>query len=363
MKIIRTYILKEHLGPFVVILSGLTAVMLVGNIIKLTELVIAKGVSIFDILRLLLYLIPYLLCFSVPIACLIAMVMAFGRLSGDYELIALRASGVAPARLIWPVLMAGLLLSGGVLLLNDQVVPTAPLAFRRQLKAIGLKRPTAFLEAGTFIRQFDPYIIFIYHIEGKTLYNVRIYEPQPNGPTRTIVANRGEFEPLAAEHSLRLKLYEGTADEWDPAHPGSFYKVAFGSYTMVLSTDQSAVEKLGKKLKEMTLGELLREHRRVKAQGIDPLPVTIEFHQKIASSFATVVFVMFGLAMGLGLHHQERLVMFVWVLGFTIAYYLTAVGMDAVVLKNWLPAWLAVWLPNLIGGTFGAVKLSQVVRH
>jgi len=96
MKILRTYILREHVGPFVVTLSGLTVVLLIGNIIKLAELVIAKGVSIWDILRLLIYLIPYMLTFTVPLACLIAMVMAFGRLSADYEVIAIRASGIAP---------------------------------------------------------------------------------------------------------------------------------------------------------------------------------------------------------------------------------------------------------------------------
>ncbi|MBI3323628.1 MAG: LptF/LptG family permease, partial [Candidatus Omnitrophica bacterium] len=61
MKLLRTYVLKEHIGPFLVTLGGLTAALLVGNILKFAELVIAKGVSVFDILRLLIYLIPSLL--------------------------------------------------------------------------------------------------------------------------------------------------------------------------------------------------------------------------------------------------------------------------------------------------------------
>ena len=362
MKILRTYILKEHLGPFLVTLSGLTVVMLVGNIIKLADLVITKGVSIFDIVRLLLYLIPYLLSFTVPIAALIAIIMAFGRLSSDYELIAMRASGVAPARLLVPLLVAALVVSGGVLLLNDRVIPSAHLAFRRQLKAIGVKQPTAYLEAGAFIREFTPYILFIYHIEGKTLYNVRIYEPQPNGPTRTTLATRGEFEPLPKEQGVRLKLYEGTSDEWDLTNPGSFYKAAFNSYSMTLTTNTKG-NQVGKKFGEMTFGELAREQRVMQAQGIDPLPLALEFHRKIASSFATMIFVLFGLAMGLRLHHHERLMVFVWVLGLTIAYYLGAIGMDAIAIKGHIPAWLAMWLPNLVGSVWGGVQLYRAVRH
>jgi lipopolysaccharide export system permease protein len=196
MRILRTYILREHTAPFLVTLGGLTAVLLIGNIIRFTELVVSKGVSPFDIVRLILYLIPYLLSFTVPMACLVAMTLAFSRLSTDYELIAMRASGIAPIRLVFPLLLVGAVISVALVIVNDRLVPTSHLAFRRQLKAIGVKRPTAYLEAGTFIKEFAPYLIFVYRVDGQKLEGVRIYEPQPNGPTRTIIADRGEFQRL-----------------------------------------------------------------------------------------------------------------------------------------------------------------------
>lgn len=363
MKILRTYVLREHAAPLAVTVSGLTLVALVGNLVKLAELVVAKGVSLFDVLRLLIYSIPYMLTFTLPIACLIAMVMAFGRLSGDYELIAMRASGVAPAKLVLPMLTAGLLISGGMLVLNDRVIPATHLASRRQLKAIGIKHPTAYIEAGTFIKEFAPYVLFVYQVEGKTLFNVRIYEPRPQGPTRTIVANRGEFAPLPGDAGVRLTLFEGTVDEWDPEHPGSLYKVSFGTYAMNLLPDANARGRVGKKLKEMTFRELLQERQRVQADGIDPLPVTIEFHRKVAASFSVMVFVLCGLAMGLRLHHHERLVTFVWILGVFIAYYLATIAMNAVALKGWLPAWLAMWLPNVAGILVGGGWLLKAVKR
>lgn len=362
MKLLRTYVLREHLGPFLVTLSGLTAALLVGNIIKFAELVIAKGVSVFDILRLLIYLIPSLLSFTIPMACLVSMVMAFGRLSSDYELIAMRASGVAPTRLVIPMLTVALLLSGGVLVLNDRVSPAAHLAFRKQLKSIGVKRPTAYLEAGTFIKEFTPYIIFVYQVEGRMLSDVRIYEPKTHGPTRTIVASRGEFEPSADGRSVQLKLFDGTVDEWNPKRPGSLYKVSFGTYTMALSSSAEA-KRVGKKLKEMTFRELRAERQHMTAQGVDPLPIDLEVHRTIASSFAAVVFVLFGLALGLGSHHHERLAIFVWVLGLFIAYHMLTVGMDAVAMKRWLPPALAMWVPNLIGSVAGGVSVWRATRR
>lgn len=363
MKILRTYVLKEHAGPFFVTMGGLTAVLLIGNIVRFVELVVAKGVSPFDIVRLILYLIPYLLAFTVPMACLIAMVLAFGRLSTDFELIAMRASGVAPFRLVWPMLAVGLVISMLLVVVNDRLVPASHLAFRRQLKAIGIKQPTAYLEAGTFIKDFPPYIIFIYQVANRKLNGVRIYEPQPNGPTRTIIADRGEFERLPDKREVQLKLYDGTADEWDPMRPGTFYKVTFGSYAINLRSGQDDPERLGKKLKELNFKELLAERRRLSAEGIDPTPISLEFHRKIASSFAALVFVAFGLVFGLRQHHHEKLMTYVWVLAVFVVYYLSTVGMNAMTLKGWLPAGWAMWLPNLVGGAVAGVLVWRTVRQ
>ena len=363
MRILRTYLLREHVAPFFVTLGGLTAVLLVGNVVKFAELVIGKGVSLFDILRLILYLIPYMLSFTVPMACLVAMVLAFGRLSTDYELIAMRASGVAPVRLVFPMFMVGIVLSGLLLVVNDRVAPAAHLAFRRQLKAIGIKRPTAYIEAGTFIKEFPPYIIFVYQVEGQRLSNVRIYEPQPQGPTRTIIADRGEFEPLASRRGVQLKLYDGSVDEWDPLHPGSFYKVTFSTYAMTLRTDQDDPERLRKKLREQTFKELAAERDHLDQEHVDTLPASLELHRRIAASFAVLIFVLFGLSLGLQLHHHERLTSFLWILGVFMGYYLATVGMNAIALKNWLPAWLSMWMPNLIGGGISSVLVARAVRR
>ena len=363
MRILRTYILQEHTGPFFVTMGGLTAVLLAGNIIRFAELVIAKGVNVFDIIRLIIYLIPYMLGFTVPMACLIAMTLAFGRLSTDYELIAMRASGIAPVRLVFPMLLVGGVISGLLLVNNDFLVPASHLAFRRQLKAIGIKQPTAYLEAGTFIKDFPPYIIFIYQLDKRKLYSVRIYEPQPKGPTRTIIADRGQFERAEDKRGVQLKLYDVTVDEWDPLHPGSFYKVTFTTYAINLRTDQDDPERIGKKLKEMTFKELRSERRQLRSQAIETLPISLELHRKIASSFAPLVFIAFGLALGLRLHHHERLIGYVWVLGIFLVYYLLVIGMNALALKGWVGPAIAMWTPNLLGVGMSSLMIVRAVRR
>ena len=130
-----------------------------------------------------------------------------------------------------------------------------------------------------------------------------------------------------------------------------------------LNTDQDDPERLGKKLKELTFKELIAERDRLGAEGIDTLPVSLELHRKIASAFAALIFVAFGLAFGLRLHHHERLTGYVWVLAVFIAYYLASIGMNTVAFKGWLPAWLAIWMPNFLGAAVSGALLARAVRR
>ena len=93
------------------------------------------------------------------------------------------------------------------------------------------------------------------------------------------------------------------------------------------------------------------------------MPISLELHRKIAGSFAAFVFVLFGLAMGLRLHHHERLITYVWVLGIFMSYYLLNIGVSAVVLKGWASPCVAMWIPNLIGAAVGGPMLAAAVRH
>ena len=79
--------------------------------------------------------------------------------------------------------------------------------------------------------------------------------------------------------------------------------------------------------------------------------------------FALLVFVLFGLALGLQSHHHERLTSFVWILGIFIGYYLATIGTNALALKGWLPAWASMWIPNLVGGSISTILVARAVRR
>ena len=123
MKILRRYVCKELVGPFLLGLGVFTFVMLMQQIIELTDLVIYKGVSMKIVAQLFLYILPYFLMFTIPMAMLLAALMSFGRLSQDNEITAIQASGTNLWALVWPILVIGLILSIFLAVFNNLISP------------------------------------------------------------------------------------------------------------------------------------------------------------------------------------------------------------------------------------------------
>jgi lipopolysaccharide export system permease protein len=334
-----------------------------GNMIRLADLVITKGVHILDILKLLGWLIPYLLSFTIPMAILTAILLGFGRLSQDNEMQAMRASGVSLYRIMFPVIIIGLIFSLLSSILNNRLLPEAHFAIRRIAKGIGIKNPASVLEPGTFIKAFEKYIIFVYKIKGNKLYNIRIYEPQENRPTRTIIADRGEFVPVKGKQMIKLKLIDGTSDEPNPSDPTSYYKLNFKTYyiTLDLSQDYSQ-QQIQKKPKDMSAEELRKEIKKLKKLNINTIPLLTELYKKVSISFSCLAFVVIGLPLAIKTKKGAKSAGFGISLLVIIIYYLLFAGSEALALRKIIRPELAMWIPNAVLFTIGLILIYFTVE-
>lgn len=356
MKILRTYFLKEFLGPLFLALGVLTFVMLLGNLVKIADLVINKGVNIYTVSKLFLFMIPYLLTYTVPIAALTAVLMSLGRLSSDNEIITIKASGINLFTLIMPLLIVGLILSLILTIFNDRVIPYAHYASRKTLVEVGVKNPAAALEPGVFINSFEKYVIFIYQIDQNKLSNIRIYEPQEGKPARTIVAKRGEFIAMPEQKMVKLKLMDGSSDEPDPENPNNFYKLNFKTYFITLNLSQmQGNKKIEKKPKDMTIKELEKEIAKLKKEKIDYTPLLTEINKKVSLAFSCFSFMLLGSSLAIITRRREKSINFGIAFLIVGIYYLLLLGSEALSLQGYLNPVIAMWLPNIILGTIGVV--------
>ena len=363
MRILRNYILKEFAGPFLISLAVFTFVMVAGNIVKMADMIINKGVSPFSMLKIFLALIPYLLSYTLPMAMLTATIMCFGRLASDNEVVAMKASGISLYRIGFPVIIFAFLVSLFQVYLNDSIIARAHYYARHIIKEVGLKNPAAYLEPGTFIKDFKDHIIFIYSINGNKLTNVRIYKVQENAPTRTIIAQKGEFISFPGKDIIMLKLMNGTADEPNPKNPNVFYKVNFKRYNLTLDLSGKLSDaKVGKKSKDMSIKELKEEILAMKAQNVKPTPLITEIHKKLALAFSSFVFVIIGLPIAINTRRREKSVAFGLSLIIMLTYYGIFIGGKALALKEILPPPIGMWAADvifLIIGIFLIVRLAE----
>jgi lipopolysaccharide export system permease protein len=350
MRILRNYILNECILPFVLSLGVLTCVFLLGNLVQLAHLVINKGIGLTTVGKVFLLYIPVLLGYTLPIACLTSIFMAFGRMSADNEILAMRTSGITLKTMLRPLCYVGIIFSLLTFILNDRIVPYAYSEQRLLLKSLGTKNPAALLEPGVFINSFENQVLFIHRIEDNKLYNVTIYQPQPDGkPTRTIIANRGEFSAVPEKKQVILKLINGTSDEPDLNNPNQFFKLNFNTFFMTLDLSEAA-KKVEKKPRGMTLTELQRERRRLEELLIDPARINTEFYRKINWSLSPFVFILLGFPLSMITNKREKSANIMIAIICAAGYYLLSMGCEALSIEKILPAGLIMWGPNVIGG-------------
>ncbi|MBI5150763.1 MAG: LptF/LptG family permease [Candidatus Omnitrophica bacterium] len=357
MKILRTYILKECVVPFILSLAVLTCVFLLGNLLQLANLVINKGVGLAVIGSVFVLYIPVLLGYTLPIACLVSVIFTFSRLSTDNEILAIRAGGIHLGKLLLPLGVVGVILSLLAVVLNERIIPMAHYEQRKLLKNLTVKNPAALLEAGLFIHAFENQILFIHRIEDNRLYNVTIYQPQPNRPTRTIIAKRGEFSTVPGSDQIKLKLMDGTSDEPNLENPENFYKLNFKNYFITLDLSKNK-EEVEKKPKGMTLRELRGEIEKNERLLIDTAPLKTEYHRKITWSFAALTFILLGFPVAVITHRRQKSANVVLAVLFAAVYYLLSMGCEAVSMQNVLPADIVMWVPNILTAA-GALVLNQ----
>ena len=357
MKILRTYILKECIVPFILSLVVLTCVFLLGNLIQLANLVINKGVNPATIGRVFLLYIPVLLGYTLPVACLMSIIFTFSPVSVDNETLGIRSSGIHLGKILVPLCVVGVVISLLSVVLNERIIPYAFYEQRKLLKNLSVKNPAALLEPGLFIHSFENQILFIHRIEDNKMYNVTIYQPQPDRPTRTIIAKRGEFSAVPGKDQLKLKLMDGTSDEPNLENPENFYKLNFKNYfiTLDLSKDRKEVEK---KPKGMTLKELREEINKHERLLVETAQLYTEYYRKITWSFSSLIFILLGFPAAVMTHRREKSANIVIAVVFAALYYLLSLGCEALSIQNIAPAAWVMWTPNVLAG-LGAFILNQ----
>lgn len=175
---------------------------------------VGKGLEWYLIAELLFYASASLVSMALPLAILLSSIMTFGNLGENYELVALRASGISLWRIMYPLIVVAVMTSIGAFYFSNNIIPIANLKMGTLLYDIRHQRPTMSLKPGVFYRGLRGYAIRT-ETKGddeKSLYNVMIYDHTENkGNVKVIMADSGKMDFTHNERFMELTLHSGNS--------------------------------------------------------------------------------------------------------------------------------------------------------
>lgn len=206
---LERYIVRNYIGPFFFSLSMITFVFVMDFIRRYIDLFLNKGVEFHIVLQTFILSLGYMFALIIPMAVLPATLMTFGNLAGENEITAMKASGISLYRMMLPVVILASLLTVGMVLYNNQVLPESNHRLANLLSDIYKKQPTVEIKENVFIDAFEGYKIFVRTKDDKTgvVGDVRIFEYDPHGALlKTVTAERGRLDYLEKDQILRFEL-------------------------------------------------------------------------------------------------------------------------------------------------------------
>ncbi len=384
--VLDRYVVRELVSPFVFGGMLFTFFLLIDRIYHLTDLVITKGVPFYLVVQLLVFMLPSFMTHTLPMALLVAVLLAGGRLAGDLEIVAFKSAGVSPLRLFRPILLAGLVVTTTTALLTLVVNPLANREFQRQLFQILQTRAVSGLQERLFNDTFGDVIIYVEEVSASQvgLRGLLVSDERNPRLSRIVTAREGRLLTDDVNRRITLRMLNGAVNEADvtPVDPpkgvvgegapaggaasaARYRHTLFSIYDMTLSVDSplKGAPRVEKPEKDLSLGVLEARIAQLRGDRHGRAPYQIEWHKRFALPCATLVFALVAFPLAIRSHRGGRSIALAGSLAILLTYYMVMTSFEGFALRLYVPPWLAIWAPNAIFAVAGTLLLVATAHE
>lgn len=368
MKLIDRFISRELIVNLSFAVAVLSLVLVVGNIFRrLLPLLVNHDVPVEYLLTFIAYVLPFSLIFTIPWGLLTAILLVFGRLSADNELIALRSNGVSISRICTSLAVVALACTAICLWLNVEVAPAAQQKLRTTVLDLATRNPMALFGSDQVIDQFPGRKIYVGKKEGNRLENIIVFEMNERSmPMRVTHARTGVLEADLPNQQILMHLYDARYQQRDEQDPFDLRRVRDG-INMAEGTLPISLEELYQKEKKRTsrsamsleqLMEQLKSDDR-KEQSAS----RTEISKRFSFPFACLAFALIGVPLGITAHRRETSMGYLLSLVVAFFYFLFIILADTLRGNANVHPELLVWFPNVLFIAIGAVLFRRLARQ
>jgi lipopolysaccharide export system permease protein len=358
------YILKETLPIFFIGLLTFTLMLLMDKILKFIELIVS-GVSFSYILLLLFFISPSFLIFTIPMAFLLGTLLSFGRLSGDSEITAFKASGMSLYQLFLPISLLSLSAYLFTTFLVFYGLPWGNRGFMATLYLIAQSKADIEIKERVFNDVFNGLVVYVdkVPIQGKKMEGVLIYDERDKERVNTIFAKEAFLVSNPESKEVVLRLLNGDIHRFE-SKTRVYQKMKFDVYDLKLELGKTFAA-MGARLKEyeMSSGEIDEKIKKMKVLGQDTTSQEVELHKRYAIPFACIVFGLIGVPLGIQPRRSARSYGFILTIFIILGYYMSLTASEIFAIRKIIPPFLAGWMPNLLFSSLGVYLLVKAANE
>lgn len=342
----------------VALLSG---VMVLGNVYKkLDELLGNTELPVSVILEFVTLVIPFSLIFTIPWAFLTAILLVFGRLSADNELVSLRMTGMSMSRICAPVFVLALVLSGMCLWVNVSLAPAAKDRMKRLFYQVAVKNPETLFQEGQVLERVPGYRIYTGHRDDKSLADLHIIKLGVGGGVGSYIhAKTGQIVTQEGKLDFTMQLKDVGIEHLPEPSPTRETVVPkpMGLTEFPIEFPLSEMQKDAVRVNaSMKSTPALVEEVRTWKDSFTGDPLTdvtrslslTELHKRYSFSLACFTFALVGIPLGVTAQRRETSSGFALSLATATVYLVFIILADTLNDKPAAMPHLIMWIPNIM---------------
>jgi len=409
------YLVRDTLFAFFVSFLFFFGVFFVNQLLLMAQQILTKHVPFYQVVLLVFYALPQIICMSAPFASLMGTLITVGRLSADNEVLIMLASGISYRMIFLPALVLGIVISVVSFFVNDVLLPAGTIQFARLYRRIVVSSPALELEANS-VKRFRDTTIVTGPIVGTAITNVLILDRTSDGERRVIMARDAELKD-SGDEGLSLDLTQAfiqsskevVRDDYDYAStdflrywiqqddliqavssisPNQMSSTDLRreiavraeasrmwlneQYSLSLATALNLEDSLRKgpansawNRRENYLEAFSREFYTARAMRIDRglLLYQLEYNKKFSIPFGALCFVFLAVSIGLLAKKSGQTMGFLF--GLLISFLFWAMLLIGQMLSQRMgySPFLSIWMPNILFLVIGVVLLVIRVRR
>ncbi len=363
-RILDGYVIREFLNTFFLVLISFVLLMLVFTFFELVGDIIRNHIALTTVGAYLVNLTPSMLYQIAPLAVLIAVLVTFGVLNRNSEIVAMKATGISLYRLVVPIVSIAAILSVCLFLFDQFYLPQANRRQESLRSTIKGRPPQTFLhpEQKWMFGQphpGEPGRIFYYQFfdpDRNEFANLSIFEFDPStfSLTRRIFAARVFWD----SDTNSWHFQNGWERDLNGANVLGYQEFKSTTYAEI-HEEPSYFKKESLQSQEMNFGQLERYINDLRQSGFDTMRLRVALWHKLAYPLIAIVMSVLAIPFALSMGRRGSLTSIAVAIGVALTYWVIEGLFGAMGSVNYLPAALAAWAPDVLFGLTGGYLLLR----